>query len=290
MPDRTVQDLCAEAGAELVDPGLIRLPLPTPTLPPATTTNHYFAGNLQTLLVDPATPDRRGLDRLVALAQALAGAGWRLQGLLLTHHHGDHVAAAGPLAQRLGLPVLAHALTAERLAGTLNVDRQIQDGEAVATDRDGARWLALHTPGHAPGHLVLINERRRGVVAGDMVAGEGTILVDPRDGSMAEYLDSLMRIATLQPAYLAPAHGPVLHDAQAVLAYYRKHRLEREARVLQALPPTWTAPDALLPTAYADVSRLAWPLALRSILAHLEHLAQQGQAERQGDLWRRISG
>jgi len=281
------------AGATAEAPGLVRLALPTPTLPPATTTNHYFVGSRRCVLVDPATPERKSQDRLVALAAALQTAGFRLEALVLTHHHRDHVGAATELAARMGLPVRAHAITAELLAGEVRVDEWIADGDVVAEDAEGGVWRALHTPGHAPGHLVLQQAGSGGMVAGDMVAGEGTILIDPRDGRMSDYLASLDKMAKHGATFLAPAHGPGLTDGQAVLAHYRSHRLAREARVETALRQAcvrepWVAADALLPTAYGDVSRLVWPLALRSMRSHLEHLRELGRAQTDGQRWQSL--
>ena len=74
-----------------------------------------------------------------------------------------------------------------------------------------------------------------------------------------------------------------------MLTHYRLHRLAREKKVLDALPRTWTDADVLLPAAYGDVSRMAWPIALRSMQSHLMHLAELGHAERKGAQWRRLN-
>ncbi len=272
--------------ASVVAPGLVRLPLATLTIPPATTTNHFLVGSARTVLVDPSAPDLRDQDRLVGLVGVLRNLGWKLRALLLTHHHSDHVGAAEALRLRLQVPLLAHAETVNRLPH-LRFDGLVQDGDVVAEDADGSRWTALHTPGHAPGHLVLQHDRSGGMVAGDMVAGTGTIVVDPKDGTMADYLASLRRMAAAGATWLAPSHGQVLPDGQAVIAHYLHHRLEREAVILAALDGEGVTPEDLLPRVYGDVSPGAWRWAQRSLRAHLIHLEEQGRAQSDRGRWRR---
>lgn len=285
--DRWQQD-CIDAGATWEGPGLARLALITPTLPPATTTNHYLVGETAAVLVDPSTPDLRAQDRLAAWLHDFAAAGGHVQALLLTHHHNDHSGAATQLAQRLGLPIWGHAKTAALLDGRVTVARLLGDGEAVACNADGSVWSTLFTPGHAPGHLALYHAPTATVVAGDLVAGVGTILIDPQDGDMGQYLASLARLEALQPAALAPAHGLVQRDAVALLQHYQRHRRAREDKLWAALTAEPCDAADLLPIAYADVARMAWPLALRSAISHLRHLHQQGRAESVGERWRRV--
>ena len=64
--------------------GLWRLPLTTPTLPPATMTNHYLVGDLEAVLVDPAAPARVDQNRLAALLEEAQRAGIVVQALFLT--------------------------------------------------------------------------------------------------------------------------------------------------------------------------------------------------------------
>ncbi len=268
-------------------PSLWLRALPSPTLPPAQTTNHYLVGDARAVLVDPAPPGRRAQAELKTWLEQARAAGIEVVALLLTHHHRDHVGAAEFLRHTMGLPIWAHSATAALLAGKLPVDRAIGDGEVVASNRDGSAWQAWHTPGHAPGHLALWHAPSQQAVVGDLVAGEGTILIDPSDGHMGQYLASLQRIADLQPRVLAPAHGALQHQAVELLDHYRRHRLAREAAVLQALTADFCEPADLLPSAYADVPRTVWPLALRSLVTHLIYLQEQGLATHANQRWRR---
>ena len=241
MKHERIVEAAGIPGAELVEAGVVRVPLRTPTLPPATTTNHYIVGEQRAVLVDPSTPSKPLQRKLSQLVAALRNNGCRFEALFLTHHHNDHAGAAGAFARDLQLPIWAHQATAERLP-QLKFGRIVGDGEVVAISSLG-EWRAVFTPGHAPGHLVLHREGG-GMIAGDMVAGEGTILVDPVEGSMSKYLASLALMRALNPTWLAPAHGPVLRDADAVLDNYTKHRLQRESKVAAALTPASPAIEA----------------------------------------------
>ena len=82
--------LAAIPGAERLAIGLARVPLRSPTLPPATTTNHYLVGASAAVLVDPATPHRQSQSRLRDVAVAWIAEVAPLQAIFLTHHHNDH--------------------------------------------------------------------------------------------------------------------------------------------------------------------------------------------------------
>ena len=261
--------------------GVILVPLRTPTLPPATHTNCLLIGDDRLAVVDPGSPwpeEQAVLDRTLDL---LAAEGRRATEIVLTHHHLDHVAGAMALSARLGLPIAAHAETAARLAGEVRIDRLIEGDEPLALGPRG--WRALHLPGHTLGHLCLIEEGSGAVVAGDLVASGSTVVIDPPEGDMQAYLRSLDRLLALGPGTIYPAHGQVVPAGAALLQGYVAHRLEREAKIAAALRQGFDRdgprrPADLLPGAYADVSPGLYPLAERSLLAHLLKLVQDGRA------------
>ncbi len=258
--------------------GIRVLALRTPTLPPAAHTNVYLVGPAggPVAVVDPGSPypeQQAVLDAVLAnLPIAL---------VLLTHHHGDHIGGAAALAARWNVPIAAHAATARRLEGILEITRLIEDGETIHG------MTAVHTPGHAEGHLCY--ELGPATIAGDMVAGIGTILIDPSEGDMTLYLASLELLLSRPAATLLPAHGPPIADGPAKLREYLAHRRMREARVLAALTDQPADVTALLPTAYGDTPQMLWPLAERSLLAHLHKLGREGRARDHGSgRWSRL--
>jgi len=264
----------AEAPASLlpVAPGIRVLALRTPTLPPATHTNVYLVGPEEgpVAVVDPGSPypeEQAILDRVL---EALPPAA-----VLLTHHHGDHTGGAMALAERWSVPIAAHAGTARRLAGRVAVTQTIEDGATVY----GA--TAIFTPGHAEGHLCYAVGDA--TIAGDMVAGVGTILIDPSEGDMAVYFASLERLLARPPMMLLPAHGPAIADGHGKLREYLAHRRLREAKVVAALQDEPRSLAELVAEAYSDTPRMLWGLAERSMLAHLVKLGREQRAVDVGD-------
>lgn len=266
--------------AETVAPGVLRLPLRTPTLPPATTTNTCIVVGDGVVVIEPATPHDDERARLDALLAELDSAGHPLALILLTHHHGDHVGYAEALREKTGAPIATHEETAARVP--FAIDRVLADGDHIELGA-GVSLRAVFTPGHAPGHLVYLEERSQVAYVGDMLAGEGTILVDPYDGGdMKAYLESLARIDALGSTALVPSHGPVLREPSAAVAQYVAHRLAREAKVTLALADGPLAWDELLARAYADTPQFLWPIAERSLEAHVRKLVTERRVHRDG--------
>ena len=271
--------------------GITMLSLRTPTLPPATHTNAYLVGTEELVLVEPASGFDDELAVTKAWVQEHLSRGQRLRALLLTHHHGDHVGGAEALRAHFGVPIWAHERTAQRLSGRIAIDRLID--EQTAIELDGPTPLTLqpmHTPGHAPGHLCFYEPSSGSLIAGDMVAGVGTILVEAVDGDMQLYLQSLRAMAARGSRQLLPAHGLPIERPAERLAFYIQHRLGREAKVLAALQQRDAAStiDQLVPIAYADTPPIAWPLARMSLEAHLIKLEREGQAALEGEHWRAV--
>jgi ribonuclease/clavin/mitogillin len=263
-------------------PGVLLFPLATPTLPPAQYTNTYLVGTEEVVLIDPGSPFDREIGWLVdALRETKEKLNRQVSAIWLTHHHPDHVGGVDRLRRELKVPVCAHRLTAEKLEATgIAVDRILHDGEIITLQGEPRLVIrVLHTPGHASGHLCFYDEVLGSLIAGDLVAGFGTIVVDPPDGNMNDYLSSLERMRALAPATLFPAHGPTIKNVVGKLDEYLAHRLWREERVFETWHVGLRKPSEMLSRIYEDLPAIAEPLALRQIEAHLERLRSRGRLD-----------
>lgn len=270
-------------------PDVLMLPQRTHTLPPATTTNCYLVGSQEILVLDPGSDEDIERTRLRRQLDRRAGEGARPVAVALTHHHGDHVAGALPLARALGLPIWAHAETLARWSEAATADRDV--GTRTLTDGDvlplsgGERLRVLHTPGHAPGHVALFEETRGSLFAGDLVSGVSTVLIDGAPDSLDQYLASIERLRDLPARTLFPAHGPPMIDPRRVLQGVLDHRAAREARILEALREGPRHVRDVAAEAYADTPGADPSLAARQALAHLLRLESVGRVRRSGETW-----
>ena len=260
--------------------GVLLFPLAAATLPPAAHTNTYLLGTQECVLVDPGSPfEAENESLLAALEVAATRLGRRVQAIWLTHHHPDHVGGLEVVRRALEVPVFAHPRTAERLrARGIALDGWLSDGQRIVLD--GSPPFALkvhHTPGHASGHLCFEVEATGDLIAGDMVAGFGTIVIDPPEGDMDHYLASLDRLRELAPRTLFVSHGAPFLDSVTKLTEYRDHRLEREAQILACWEAGLREPRAMLKQLYPEIAPAVEPLAERQILAHLVRLERLGR-------------
>lgn len=267
-------------------PNYITFPVRTPTKPPATHTNCYLIyTSKEILVVDPASPYEDEQEALASCVAELMLEGRTVKQTVLTHLHPDHVGGVNALRRRLPeLRVAAHRHTAEALRD-IKVDSLVEDGDLITLSGEPTVKLrALHTPGHARGHLCLHDDERGALLTADNIVGLGSVLIDPPEGNMRDYLHSLERMRALQNlTVLFGGHGPAIATPYKKIDEYIAHRLEREQKILTAVREGARSVKEIVTRVYTDVSPKAHPMAERAVLAHLEKLAEERRVSWDGE-------
>ncbi len=271
-----------------------RLTAPNPGFMTGPGTNTYLVGDAASgyWVIDPGPADADHVQRLWQACAHADGRGGNIVALVCTHSHADHAPGAWLLQAQCphqppvwGVPSGPQARASSAFAPTnLLSNRELltltlQGLEPNLTYKTTLR--ALHTPGHAANHVCLLLEEDGILFSGDHILNGSTTVIDPPDGNMDAYLNSLDLLAQVvqdhRVAFILPAHGHVLGGSQdaalGVITHLKAHRLKREAKIaaVVAAHPHGTVDD-WLPQAYDDVDPRAWPVAKRSLLAHLERL------------------
>ena len=262
---------------------LICFPLKTETLPPATHTNCFIVGRKEFVVIDAAGKDEAEQQKLFAFIDSFVEKGFVCKEIIITHIHKDHFGGETVLQKHLQrkfglqIPISAHKLTAESLPKDVKVEKFIEDNESIILkDENGEIFelKALHTPGHARGHLCFYDENRGFLLSSDNVVGSGSVLIALPEGNMKNYLESLERMKNLPNLrFLCGSHGAAIVDAKEKIESYIAHRLERERQILEAIENGAKTSREIVEKIYREVPPELWKLAEKSVEAHLEKLS-----------------
>jgi recombination protein RecT len=265
---------------------VMRLTAPNPGVMTGPGTNSYLVGDPTTgyMVIDPGPADPEHIEKL------WRAAGGQIRLIVCTHSHPDHSPGARPLQAMcdarppiLGLPSASTA----RKHSVFMPDRSLQNNELLTLTGKGVNgdlthtFKIIHTPGHAANHLCLVLLEDGLLFSGDHILNGSTTVIDPPDGDMTAYLDSLDILndacAEHRIGFILPAHGYVMgglaNEAQSAIAHLKAHRLKREAKIIKAMQahPDGTLEDWVA-HAYDDVPPRMWPVAKRSLMAHVARI------------------
>lgn len=242
-----------ETGVDGVAVALVRAANPSVMTLDGTNT-WIFADVGGSWLIDPGPDDSKHIRAAAAAARELGDP----RAVLLTHDHLDHSAGLQAAAQALGgVPIL-------RKGDVFPDDMPLQ---------------ALFTPGHASDHLVFHfgDDHRRVIFTGDLILGQSSTIVPPGGGTLIAYLESLEKVAALDPDLILPGHGEPVENARAAVEAQREHRLRRERGLVAALADGVYDREQLLDRVWSDVGPELRIAAHVTMQTNLEKLDLEGR-------------
>jgi hydroxyacylglutathione hydrolase len=135
-----------------------------------------------TAIVDPADAQ--------ACIAAIERAGGKLDTILITHHHDDHIAGVDAVRDRFGAKVVGAAADRRRLP---RLDLEVKEGDEVSLGQ--SRFTVIDTPGHTIGHVSYFSPDGNVLICADTLfsLGCGRLI----EGTAADMFSSLQKLARL---------------------------------------------------------------------------------------------
>ncbi len=309
-----------------VEPRIHVLPIPTPF--PVGPVNVYLLEGEPLTLVDAGPLTDEALEALNKGVRELGYSLADIEQLLITHAHHDHFGLAREVVERSGATVLSFrenkppledfdtwweqrvAYVAEFIVRAGAPEEALREMEVMRgfrkyaksvpevtplDDNDevqmaGTSWRALHTPGHAVGHLCFYQPDCELLLSGDHLLRDITsnpVLEAPRLGmtqrprSLVDYKRSLLGIRELEARKVFPGHGEPVYDHRALVDEILAHHEERGRLILHLLREKQrTVYELGLALFGAKLTGVELFLVMSEIIGHLDVLELEGKARR----------
>ncbi len=208
-------------------------------------------------------------------------------GIICTHRHPPHWGNSPAIQEATGAPIISSPVEKEpieeRMEGA-QVDRVVEDGEVLSLGDMTLEFV--HGPGHTYGSLAVFVRESRALFTGDTVMGVGTSVVNPGEGEIALFLQTMDKFIAYNPSVIYPGQGPIITDPAAKLKELIDHRHEREEQILGLLGQSIQTVDAMLAAIYTDLDERRTNLARNQIRSHLIKLESEGRVAGSDDSYR----
>ena len=211
-----------------------------------------------------------------------------LKGICVTHRHTPHWANAPAIQRACGNPpIIASTVEKDVIEARMRaarVDRPVRDGETL--NLGDVTLEFLEAPGHTYGSMAVFIRQTRALFTGDNVMGTGSSVVNPGEGDIALYLQTLNKFLRYEPAVIYPGQGTVVKAPRVRIEELIRHREEREQQIMALLAEAPSSVEQIVATLYAGIREGLLHLARNQVTSQLIKLQQEGKVVVEGDVCR----
>lgn len=240
------------------------------TVPPADRTNAFLIGDDQKVLVDPSPMTEEELKKFLYTIK-----GYKINKLMITHHHADHHKFAPQIARDFKLDIYLSEDTHKRI---LSYDVNYFEGIKIHFLKEDdvlCSWLGedvivVEVPGHDEGQLALMPRSKKWFLAGDLFQGIGTVVVGGDEGDMTKYFHTLQKVIDLNPSCVIPSHGIALGGTE-ILKKTLEHRKFREEQIIKMMDKGMSV-EQMLKSIYFDLPKNILKYARANIISHMDKI------------------
>jgi len=176
----------------------------TLVLSPYQSNCYIVESNNEAIVIDAAEPNSELLERLKQL---------NVKYIVSTHAHPDHINGNAFLKENLNVPIIIPERDYEMYKAVSETelgenDIFINEGDLIQFG--GTSLELIYTPGHSPGHSILMERDERIIFIGDLIFAGSIGRTDFPGCSPSDMRESLTRVINFEGDWtLYPGHGPV---------------------------------------------------------------------------------
>ena len=258
-----------------VAPGIHDIPTKLDTLMRISAPRVYFIAGKKGALIDSGYGQDDIADTYIEYAKTVAKG--KIDYIIVTHAHPDHISGATLLTRKTGAQLILHSAEVTDIP----VGKRVNDGDIIALG--GIDLEVVHTPGHNPGHMCLYIRKSKIMFSGDHVLAKTTTALQPPWGDMTEYIESLRKLLKYDIDLMLPAHGPPITEARKRIEELIRHRIEREAQVIALLRKGKSTVKEIVAEIYPELTGFLYAVAQGQVYAHLVKLEKDGKVSSEGE-------